>query len=340
MSKRWYRLIRRIGRGAFGEVWLAEARGGFPAAVKILFEPLDHAKGQRELRALGVMRRLRHPYLVSLQACWIEEERLHIAMELADGNLSDRLEECRRAGLPGIPQLELTEYVCEAAEALDFLHANKVIHRDIKPANMLLLQGHVKVADFSIARPLSELVTAATVLGTPRYAAPEVWRGEAGAATDQYSLALSYAELRLGRRVLPGGKSMVETMHGHLEATPDLGPLPRPEQEVLRRALAKDPAARFPSCAAFVAALRRVHARDPSGSGGSSHREQGVAMGRCPRCQRELPSTDRRRQTAGKLRSSLLTSGFCCYTNRKYSEMPVSSPSGLASDVDRDLRVL
>src|SRR6516164_5756783 len=66
-----YKLVERIGCGGFGEVWRAEAPGGFEVAVKVLFRSVDHEEGRRELQALEVIRRLRHPFLLATQAYWV-----------------------------------------------------------------------------------------------------------------------------------------------------------------------------------------------------------------------------------------------------------------------------
>jgi hypothetical protein len=117
-----YRLRRPLGRGAFGEVWKAEAPGGVEVAVKLILRDIRPAEAQRELDALQLMKRLRHHNLLALQAFFPLPDRLIIVLELADRSLRGRLAQCQETGLPGIPPAELLRYFREAAEALDFLH--------------------------------------------------------------------------------------------------------------------------------------------------------------------------------------------------------------------------
>lgn len=250
-----YNFVKKIGSGGFGEVWLAEAPGGVPAAIKKIFRSVDHEESKRERESLELIKKLRHPFLLATSAFDQREDRLFIVMELADGSLRDRLKECKKQGLPGIPLPELLNYFKETADALDYLHTQHVLHRDIKPDNILTVQHHAKLADFGLARlHQSDRSIMASGSGTPAYMPPEVWRGKVSPASDQYSLAMTYAEVRLDRR-LYHGTDMMQMMMDHLESTPDLHPLPEAEQRVLLKALAKDHTQRYPSCQLFVRAL-------------------------------------------------------------------------------------
>ncbi len=252
-----YRMVKRLGGGNYGDVWLSHAPGDVPVAVKVIHRHLEDAEAQRELRALEAMRELRHPYLLATHACWTEGGRLHIAMELADRTLRQRLNECLEGGQGGIPITELFRYFWEAADALDFLHSRHVLHRDIKPDNMLLVSGHLKLADFGLARLLEagETVEGSMVAGTASYMAPEVWAGKVSERSDLYSLAVSYVELRLGRRPY-GGNTIADLMNQHRDGCPDLNGLPNEERLVVARALSTDRALRYATCAEFANALR------------------------------------------------------------------------------------
>jgi serine/threonine protein kinase len=247
-----YKLIERIGADEFGEVWRAEAPDGVPMAVKIVSRNFQSQQAEEMLERL---KSLHHPSLLHVYDYDWAEGQLCIITVLTDGNLRNRLEECRRNGLTEIPKDELFGYISEVAEAVDFLHSHDIIHRNIKPATILLLRRRAKLANFDLARLQSEQSSLPTESsGTPTYMAPEIWMGKLNKHCDQYALGFTYAELRLGRLVF-GSRMLPEMMNDHLNKAPDLKPLPELEKQVILRAMSKDPAKRFPSCRAFIEAL-------------------------------------------------------------------------------------
>ncbi|WP_428307894.1 tubulin-like doman-containing protein [Lacipirellula sp.] len=250
-----YTLTARLGAGGYGEVWLAQAPGGVPKAVKFIFGSFNDRRAEHELRALHRIKSVRHPFLLSLERIEVVDDRLAIVTELADSSLKDRYDECRRQGLPGIPRSELLGYMHDAAEALDYLsERHSLQHLDVKPENLLLVAGHVKVADFGLVKEVGK--TQASLVGglTPLYSSPEVFQGMPGARSDQYSLAVVYQEMLTGTPPLAGANAAELTMQ-HLQGEANLAPLPMSDRFAIARALAKDPTQRFPNCSAMIDAL-------------------------------------------------------------------------------------
>ncbi len=253
-----YTLVERLGSGGFGEVWKASAPGGFHVALK--FVRLEGRQGLIEKRALSVIKEIRHPNLLSVFGAWEVDQFLIIATELANRTLWDRFQEAVKEGCSGIPRGELLEYFTEAAKGIDHLNAPLqpgrlgIQHRDIKPQNLLLSGGGVKVADFGLARALHHDLTGHTGSLTLAYAAPECLDGSTSSRSDQYSLAVSYCQLRGGR--LPFEGRQVAVIDGHRSKPPDLSMLPPEERDAVARALAKSPDDRWSSCTEFVQAVR------------------------------------------------------------------------------------
>jgi tetratricopeptide (TPR) repeat protein/serine/threonine protein kinase len=256
-----YRLIERLGRGGFGEVWKAAGPGGFLVALKFVVLAAD--VGPVELRALQVIRDIRHPHLLATFGSWQLDGRLIIAMELAERTLLDRLREAAGQGMEGIPAPEVHEHFLDAARGLDYLNEPRhpaggsepqgIQHRDVKPQNLLLIGGSVKVADFGLARVLEHTQTNHTGSMTPSYAPPEFFEKKTSSQSDQYSLAVTYCHMRGGR--LPFTGNIAAVMAGHMLREPDLSMLPEAERPAVARAMAKDPHDRWPSCRAFVKAV-------------------------------------------------------------------------------------
>jgi serine/threonine protein kinase/formylglycine-generating enzyme required for sulfatase activity len=255
-----FTLVKWLGGGSFADVWQAKAPGGVDVAFKLIKQPMDREEAQNELKALELIKGIQHQFLLPLHSFGLANDRLYMVTSLADGTLRDRLKQCRKAGSPGIPLDELIVYLKESAEALDYLHEHKVVHRDIKPENILLKGKHANVADMGLAKAMHSQRFSVTGggAGTPAYMAPEVWRSEKNLKhCDQYSLACTYAELRMGKRIF-AGHSMAEVMYAHLHGEPNLGNLSEAERKVLLKALAKDSSQRYASCQEFARELERA----------------------------------------------------------------------------------
>lgn len=256
-----YTLLERIGEGGYGEVWIAEAPGGLRKAIKLIYGYHDESRAQRELKSLNYIKELRHPFLLSLERIEIVDGRLVIVTELADNSLCDRFDACLKEGLIGIPRSELLSYMREAADALDYIaKSHNLQHLDIKPENILLVSGHVKVADFGLVKDIQNCTQ--SVMGglTPAFAAPELFDGRPSATSDQYSLAIVYQEMLTGQRPF-SGSTPAQLAAQHIHGRPNLRPLPRVDQTVVARALAKDPTHRFGSCIELVNELTQEDAR-------------------------------------------------------------------------------
>ncbi len=256
-----YRLIERLGRGGYGEVWKAEAPGGLFKAIKFVYGDLDQAgddnkAAEQELKALHRVKTIRHPYILSIERFDIIAGQLMIVMELADRNLWDRFHECRNQGLVGLPRDELLRYMDETSEVLDLMNSHyQIQHLDIKPQNLFLVHNHVKVADFGLAKDFEGIRAAVTGGVTPVYAAPETFEGWISRFCDQYSLAIVYQELLTGVRPFSGTNTRHLLMQ-HISAVPDVSSLPPNEREAVSRALSKKPEDRWPTCGDFVRAIR------------------------------------------------------------------------------------
>jgi serine/threonine protein kinase len=267
-----YRLIAPLGSGGFGEVWKCEAPGGLFKAIKFVHGntnslEANRARAAEELRAVQHLKAIRHPFLLSMDRVEQIHGELVIVMELADQNLHEVMARYQREGRLGIPRPELLGYLREAAEVLDLMnHEHHLQHLDVKPRNLFLVHKHVKVADFGLVSSLgtnegnSSQVQRNAITPSDgrnsRYSAPELFEGQVSRACDQYSLALIYHEMLTGTHAL--SDSVLPRGSSHANAEPDLGRLPERERDVLARALAPEPAKRWPSCTAMVAALEGV----------------------------------------------------------------------------------
>lgn len=254
-----YRVIRCLGGGAFAEVYQAEHihLPGHFVAVKMLtahFAVEDIRQFQQEAQILA---HLNHPGIIRLLDYDIKERKPFIVMEYApNGSLRDQVPHGQRLPLPTV-----VSYVKQIAAALQCAHDHHLIHRDVKPENLLLgQQNNLLLSDFGIALLTRSMRVQSIVeaVGTATYSAPEQLQGKPTRASDQYALGIMVYEWLTGRPPFLG--DLFQVVNQHIESSvPPLRQysfmLPQPVQEVVLRALAKDPEDRFVCVSEFADAL-------------------------------------------------------------------------------------
>jgi len=281
-----YKVIRRLGEGGMGEVFLAEHINlGRQDALKLLREDLAHdpefiARFRREARAAN---RLQHPNIVVVHDFGrLSSGRFYLSMELVTGLRLDHV--IRGSGPMAVPRA--LRVLSQLADAADHAHGRGVVHRDLKPENLVLVEHRgrkdiLKVLDFGIAKivkgDVQESITVShkgKIWGTPAYMSPEQFSGAvADPRSDIYAIGCIAFDLLVGEPPFLG--HMLQLLEKHMSAPPDRPSTRRPSarippelDEIVLRCLAKKPQERYPSGRDLYLALSRLleeEARSPSG---------------------------------------------------------------------------
>ncbi len=267
-----YQILEKIGQGGMAEVY----KGFHPAlhryvAIKLLgqFLQADPSFARRFQREAQAVAALRHPNIIQIFDFGTQNDSHYLVMEYIEGkDLGDEIERRCTGGESFTPD-EILQLLSQVADALDYAHEQGIIHRDIKPGNILITKdGRAILTDFGLAM-LRDRVSPATMgrsFGTPEYIAPEQAIDSRAAApqSDIYALGVILYEMVAGH--LPfEDESPISLALKHINEAPTpprqyVPELPKAVEAVILRALAKEPAERFPTTRAMVKALRQAWA--------------------------------------------------------------------------------
>ena len=254
-----YQLLKELGRGGFATVYQGYDAGlERYVALKVLHPELtrDEVALRRFQREATAVARMRHANIIIVYEFGEADGSAFIVMEYVEGDtLKARLGK-------SLPLAEVQRIISDVASALEYAHNRGVIHRDIKPANILITtENQVVLADFGIAL-LAQNSSSLTrgLLGTPQYMAPEQALGEPiDARSDMYALGIVLFEMLAGQPPFRGDSPLATLalqVNAPLPKLRSLNPaVPEAVEAMIERALAKDPAQRYPSAAEFRAAL-------------------------------------------------------------------------------------
>jgi eukaryotic-like serine/threonine-protein kinase len=259
-----YEIIRELGHGGMGRVFLA--RNVLSDRIEAMKVILPDLAGRTEfvarfMREIKTLASLDHPNIAALRTAFTAGDQFVMIMEYVEGiSLADRLQQ------GALPTADAVNYTGQVLSALSYAHARQVIHRDIKPGNMMLTpQGVVKLMDFGLARSVDEVgltVTGAT-LGSLDYASPEqVQSLPTDERSDLYSVGVSLYQMVTGRRMF-STTSNFSIMQAQVREIPrqpiEIVPtLPRALNDVIMKAIAKNPADRFQTADDFRSVLSQL----------------------------------------------------------------------------------
>jgi len=259
-----FEIIEEVGRGGMATVYRARQQSmNRTVAVKVLPRHLLHDPSfyERFEREVDVIAHLEHPHILPIYDYGQADGTPYIAMRFLGGG---SLEQTIKRGLPSLEDVERP--LRQISQALDYAHQQGIIHRDLKPGNIMLDEsGNAYLSDFGIARVLGSDLTGSMIIGTPAYMSPEQANGlPIDGRSDIYSLGIVLFELLTGREPYSAETPMAVLLKHINEPLPSVrdfrSDVPKPVEDVITKAVAKEPDERFSSAGdmakAYTAALR------------------------------------------------------------------------------------
>jgi serine/threonine protein kinase len=249
-----YRVIKELGKGATGAVYLCEdSFNNRNVAIKLMFpDMLKNSEDgaiykQMFLNEASLAGKIMHPHIVAIHDAVVEDDMSYIVMEYAEGGTLEKY--CLPQNL--LPSDTVAEIIFKCVRALSFAHAEGLIHRDIKPGNILHKSGtDIKIADFGAAVNMDADKTQATQIGSPLYMAPEVIKGgKASMQSDIYSLGMVMYMLLAGCSPFEASNaaSLAYQIVNHDPEPPSRfrEGISAPMEDIVKQAIAKDTARRY-----------------------------------------------------------------------------------------------
>lgn len=327
-----YKIQSRIGEGGMAVVYLATCEpDNSPVAVKMIRSELVAPKAlpvmiRRFHHEVQLLQKLKHPGIVQLLDFGEHQGQPYLVMEYAKGGTLKQLMGKRMAWQKAIG------LTMQITEALAFAHSRGVIHRDIKPSNILLDEsGKPFVTDFGIGRMVesestSELTHTGGISGTPRYMAPEQWRGQINEHSDVYAVGVVLYEMLTGRMPYQSDLDIpymvLQSTQSHPTVRSLVRSVPMEVNQIVERCLVKDPSHRYANMNALVQELARVSTSPLSKKTFRFEWQPlGILLGVFSRFKNILRSTPPARFFGGlviaAILSALLMNGYLVYLKKK-----------------------
>jgi hypothetical protein len=244
-----FTIERAAGRGGFGEVYYALSDSGREVALKAV-----QGYEQIELRGISQCMNLKSPHLVTIfDVKYNAEGAPFVIMEYVAGpSLRQLLDESPS----GLGEQKSAFFLREIGKGLSFLHECGIVHRDLKPGNVFYENGYVKIGDYGLSKALGPIAASGqtVTVGTLHYMAPEIGAGKYDRSIDIYALGACLYEMLTGMVPFVGA-SPSEILMKHLSAEPQVAGIAEPFATVIKKSMAKDPAARYQTVQEMVEAV-------------------------------------------------------------------------------------